>query len=199
MHHSPLTRIQKGWKMIFGLGMIVAVLSGALSLLLPLEYRADAGVLIVSKSRYGVDPYTVVKSAERVGENLVQVMQTDDFYEKVKAQEGYSINWRPFEALPERKERKKWQKSVQGSVVFGTGVLNISAYNTNPRVAQDMAGAAADALVAKGWQYVGGDITMQVVNSPVATDWPVRPNIILNAVLGLMLGGLLGAFVVTRS
>lgn len=199
MHHSPLVRIQRGWKMIFGLGIIVAVLAGALSLLFPLEYRADAGVLIVSKSRYGVDPYTVVKSAERVGENLVQVMRTDDFYEKVKVQEGYTIDWRPFTSLSERKERKKWQKSVQGSVVFGTGVLNISAFHTDPRVARDLAGAAASTLVSKGWQYVGGDVTMQVVNSPVATDWPVRPNVPINVFLGFLVGGLLGAFVVSRS
>ncbi len=184
--------------MIIGLGLIVAVLAGALSLLFPLEYRADAGVLIVSKSRYGVDPYTVVKSAERVGENLVQVMKTDDFYEKVKIQEGYGVDWRAFESLTERKKRKYWQKQLQGSVVFGTGVLNISAYHTDAQGARELAGAAADALVSRGWQYVGGDVTMQVVNSPVATDWPVRPNIIINAILGFFIGGLLGAFVVSR-
>ncbi len=198
MHHSSLSRIQKGWKMLVGLGIIVAVLSGALSLLFPLEYRADAGVLIVSKSRYGVDPYTVVKSAERVGDNLVQIMRTDDFYEKVKAQEGYTVDWKSFESQTERKKRKAWQKSVQGSVVFGTGVLNISAYHTDPRQANSLAGAAAETLVTKGWQYVGGDVTMQVVNSPVVTAWPVRPNIIINALLGFIVGGLLGAFVVSK-
>lgn len=185
--------------MLVGLGIIVAVLAGALSLLFPLEYRADAGVLIVSKSRYGVDPYTVVKSAERVGENIVQVMRTDDFYQKVKEHEGSTVDWRPFESLNERKKRKKWQKSVQGSMVFGTGVLNISAYHTDPKQARALAGSAADTMVTKGWQYVGGDVTMQVVNSPVVTAWPVRPNIIINALLGFIVGGLLGAFVVTRS
>jgi len=198
MHHSPLSQIQKGWKMLLGLGIILAVLSGALSLLFPLEYRADASVLIVSKSRYGVDPYTVVKSAERVGENLAQVMRTDDFYKKVKAQEGYTIDWQTFDALSERKKRKKWQKNMQGSVVFGTGVLNISAYSTDPKQALDIAGASAATLVSKGWQYVGGDVTLQVVNSPVVSEWPVRPNIIMNALLGFLVGGLLGAFVVSR-
>lgn len=198
MHHSPLSRIRHGWKMILILGIVVASLSGALSLLFPLEYRADAGILIISKSRYGVDPYTVVKSAERVGENLVQIMQTDDFFEKVKAQEGYSIDWNEFDSLTEQKKRKKWHKDMQGSVVFGTGVLNISAYNVDPQKAHDIAGASASTLVSKGWQYVGGDVTLQVVNSPVVSEWPVRPNILMNALLGFLVGGLLGAFVVSR-
>lgn len=197
MRHSILLNFIRGWKMIVGLGIVVSVFSVAFSFLFPLEYRADAGVLIVSKSRYGVDPYTVVKSAERVGENLAQVMRTDNFYEKVKAQEGYDIDWKSFESfLSERKKRKQWQRQVQGSVVFGTGVLNITAYDTNSQVAKQLAGATANALVSKGWQYVGGDVTLQIVNSPVVSDWPARPNIILNALLGFIVGGLLGAFIV---
>ena len=87
---------------------------------------------------------------------------------------------------------------MQGSVVYGTGVLNISAYSTDPKQAMALAGASSDTLVSKGWQYVGGDVTLQVVNHPVVTKWPVRPNLFINAVLGFVVGLLLGALVVTR-
>ncbi|PIR76661.1 MAG: hypothetical protein COU32_00915 [Candidatus Magasanikbacteria bacterium CG10_big_fil_rev_8_21_14_0_10_42_10] len=198
MFHSPLSRILQGSKILVALGLVTAILAAGVTLLFPLEYRADAGVLIISQSRYGVDPYTVVKSAERIADNIVQVMGTDDFYEKVKQQDGYTINWNVFDTLDARKKRNAWQKGVQGSVVYGTGVLNISAYSTDPEQAKDLAGAAADTLVSKGWQYVGGDVTLQVVNHPVVTKWPVRPNIFTNAVLGFAVGVLLGALVVTR-
>lgn len=198
MHHSPFTQLVRGSKILIALGLVAALLAAGATFLFPLEYRADASVLIISQSRYGVDPYTVVKSAERVGENLAQVMGTDDFYQKVKDQEGYTIDWSKFDSLDGRKKRKAWQKQLQASVVFGTGVLNISAYNTDPAKAQALAGAAADALVAKGWQYVGGDVTMQVVNRPVVTNWPVRPNIVMNALLGFVIGVLIGGLIVTR-
>jgi len=86
MHHSPLTRMLQGSKILLALGFVTAVLAAGATFLFPLEYRADASVLIISKSRYGVDPYTVVKSAERVGENIAQIISTDDFYDKVKVQ-----------------------------------------------------------------------------------------------------------------
>jgi len=198
MHHSPLSRILRGSKILIALGLVVAVLAAGATFLFPLEYRADASVLIISKSRYGVDPYTVVKSAERVGENIVQIIGTDDFYDKVKVQEGYSVNWNAFDSLDAREKRKAWQKHLQGSVVYGTGVLNISAFSTDPKQAIALAGAAADTLVSKGWQYVGGDVTLQVVNHPVVTKWPVRPNLVTNAILGLFIGMLLGALIVSR-
>ena len=61
-----------------------------------------------------------------------------------------------------------------------------------------LAGAASDTLVSKGWQYIGGDVTLQVVNHPVVTTWPVRPNFFTNAVLGFVVGLLLGSLIVVR-
>jgi len=80
---SSLALLTKRWKLIVAVGLIFSVASLGVTMLFPLEYRADAEVFIISKSRYGVDPYTVVKSAERVGENIAQVMKTDDFLAKV--------------------------------------------------------------------------------------------------------------------
>ena len=198
MHHSPLTRILQGSKILLALGLVTSVLAAGATFLFPLEYRADASVLIISKSRYGVDPYTVVKSSERVGENIVQIIGTDDFYDKVKVQEGYTVDWNVFDNLDARNKRKEWQKHVQGSVVYGTGVLNVSAYSPDPTQAMQLAGAASDTLVSKGWQYVGGDVTLQVVNHPVVSKWPVRPNLVVNAFLGFLVGVLMGALIVVR-
>jgi capsular polysaccharide biosynthesis protein len=190
--------IQKNARFILFSGIIFAVIALLVSFLFPLEYRADAQVLIISKSRYGVDPYTVVKSAERVGENMLQVMKTSDFMNKTRAQEGFFIDWSRFDDLSERRRRKLWQKSVKGSVVFGTGVLNVSAYSTNKLQAQYLAAAASSALVSRGWEYVGGDVTIKVVNNPVVSKWPVRPNLLLNTFIGFVLGILIMIYFVLK-
>ncbi len=198
MHESITHVLGKRLGALFFAGLVVAVLSVAASFLFPIEYRADAQVLIVSRSRFGVDPYTVVKSAERIGENVVPIVKTNHFFGKVMATPGYAIDKTPFENVPERIKRKRWQKAVHASVVYGTGVLNVSAYHTNPKQAVTLAGAVATTLVASAPEYVGGDVTMKVINDPVATRFPARPNLPLNAAVGFVLGAILRSFMVLR-
>ena len=177
--------IFSGLVVAFGLVLVFLVLS--FIRVVPLEYRADAQVLIISQSRFGVDPYTAAKSAERVGENLIQVMKTDDFYQKVKANSS-ALDAGFLEKLSERQRRAKWQKTVVGSVVYGTGMLNITAYNKNSVQAKAWAKSAAEALSSKGWEYVGGDVVIKLVNTPIVSRFPVRPNLAAIAILGFVVG-----------
>lgn len=188
LHSTPWQTLRKRWKLTAAAGFLLAIISLLVSLVFPLEYRADAQVLIISQSRYGVDPYTMIKSAERVGENLAQVVKTDDFYKKVMDQPGYALDQSRFVEISDRTRRQRWGKTVRASMVYGTGVLNISAYHKKPEQAKQLAGAAAAALSAKGWEYVGGDVIIKLVNQPVVSRWPVRPNLLLNAILGFLSG-----------
>lgn len=197
-HNSPTRLLVRRWKFIFVVGLVLAMTSALVTVLFPLEYRADAQILIISQSRYGVDPYTTVKSAERIGENIAQIVKTNDFYNKVIAQPQYTLDLSRFQGIAERIKRKRWQKTIDASVVFGTGVLNLSAYNTNASQAQQFASAATDALVNYGADYVGGDVVLKIVNQPVVTSIPVRPNILMNAFLGFVVGMLLAGLLVVR-
>ncbi len=188
MFASPLDLLKKHVAMILLTGAIMALLIFLLTILMPRDYRADAQVLIISKTRYGVDPYTTVKSAERVGENIVQVVKTNDFYQKVTTNAGYQLDTTRFTNVSERTKRKRWNNTVDASVVYGTGVLNVSAYHRNPEQAVQFAAAAAQTLVEKGWEYVGGDVIMKVVNDPIVTRWPVRPNVLVNTLAGFFVG-----------
>lgn len=198
MDLSPSAILQRSSKRLFFGGMIGVVLALGLSLLSPVQYRADAQVYIISRSRFGVDPYTVAKSAERIGENLAQVLATSDFYDKVMGNPNYQLDKTYFQDVPERTIRKRWEKTVAGSVVFGTGVLNVSAYYHSPEQAKAYATAILDTLINKGSEYVGEDVDMKVVNQPVVGSLPVRPNFLVNAVVGFALGVVLMAFVVLR-
>ena len=198
LNHSPIKVLAKRWKLILFSGLVAGLVVLVLSLFMPLQYRADAQVLIISKSRYGVDPYTTVKSAERVGENIVQVMKTNDFFNKVMRQPGYSIDQTQYQNVTEKKKRLLWQKTIETSMVYGTGVLNVSAYSVDRGQAKQLAGAVADALVAKGWEYVGGDVTIKVVNDAVVTKWPVRPNLLFNTFLGFIVGIIIMKLMVLR-
>jgi len=190
MHH-PIHDLKRQWKFVVLLSLICALIAGLSSLFFPLQYRADAQVLIISKTRFGVDPYTVVKSSERVGENIVQVMQTSDFYEKVFSLDEYALDDSLFQNVSEKLKRRLWVQSMQPSVIYGTGVLQISTYSTNKSEAAKLGAASARALELYGWEYVGGDVTFKTVNQPVVTSWPARPNILFNTLLGFFVGGFL--------
>lgn len=197
-HHQIIQILQRRWRPIVIGTLFFAALSAGVSFLFPLEYRADAQVLIIQGPGSGVDPYTAIKSAERVGENIVQIMKTDDFFEKVMKRAGTSIDKKRFTDLREQDKRKRWQKSVEASVVYGTGVVNINTYHTDPKQAIALANGIVQTLVNDGADYIGSGVVIKQVNSPVASEWPVRPNIFLNTIAGLLIGLIITVFIVVR-
>lgn len=198
LHHGPIHLLIKRSKLIIAVGFVFAVVFLLVSFLFPLEYKANSQVLIISRSRTGVDPYTVIKSAERVGENIAQVMKTGDFFDKVFAEPENGVDKNYFDKLEERKKRRLWQKSVEASVVYGTGVLDINIFHPKQDQALALAKAVGNTLVSRGWEYVGADVSIRVVNQPIATNWPVRPNLVLNSILGFLTGALIMSLMVGR-
>lgn len=198
LFHKPVATLKKRWKLVFFGTILLGAVGFGLSFLFPLEYRADAQVLIISKSRFGVDPYTAVKSAERVGENIVTLVSTDDFYRKVREQKEFSLTTAQFDGVNAQTRRRRWKRAVHASVVYGTGFLNISTYDTDQDAAEELAGAVAQTLSRSAWEYVGGDVSVRVVNRPVVSLWPVRPHIVLNTLFGLIVGFIISSFVVVR-
>lgn len=188
IQHSLFQVLTRRFRLIIFAGLILAVATMIISLFFPLEYRADAQVLVISRATYGVDPYTVAKASELMGENLAQIMKSNDFFNKVMLQPGYNIDRERFTDVAERVKRKRWQKAVSASVVYGTGAVNISTYAKTAEQASQLAGAATSALTSGASEYVGGNVILKVINDPVATRFPVRPNIILNTFLGFILG-----------
>ena len=141
-HNLPL--LKKHTKFLLFFGLFFAALSLLITLFFPSFYRADAEVLIISTSRYGVDPYTVVKSAERVGENIAQIIRTDDFFAKVMRENNYAFDRTQFDNVNSRVRRKRWTRAIDANVVYGTGILQIGAYGKNPEEASALASAVVD-------------------------------------------------------
>ena len=193
-----LNNIIKHSKLILTWAIIFGVLSGVVSLVFPKQYSADSQVLIISRDRTGVDPYTQAKSAERIGQNLVQIMKTADFYSKVFELNGASLNADQWKNLSERRQRKKWSKDVLGNMVYGTGLLNVRAYAPTKEQAVALSSAVSQTLGSNGWEYVGGDVSIRVVTTPLASRLPARPNVAVNILLGFAAGILIAVLWVIR-
>lgn len=190
--------LEKHAKLILTWGLVFAVLSAAVSLFFPKQYFATSQVLIISRDRTGVDPYTQARSAERIGANLAQVMKTTDFFNKVMSANGFSFDRELWKNLNDREQRKKWVKDVQASMVYGASLMNINVYSYSRSEAVNLSNAITQTLAAQGWEYLGGDVAIKAVSNPLASRWIGRPNILLNSAVGLLVGVLISGLWILR-
>lgn len=190
--------LERHTKLIFLWGLVFAVLSAGASFLFPKQYLATSQVLIISRDRAGVDPYTQARSAERIGANLAQVMKTTDFYNKVINSNAFSFDRDQWKNLNDRAQRKKWAKDVRAVMVYGASLMNIQVYSYSQSEAINLSNAVTQTLAAQGWEYLGGDVAIKVVSNPLVSRWFARPNIFINLAVGLLVGILISSLWVLR-
>lgn len=167
-------------------GLIGLLVSLVVVFAQPLRYGATVRMLIIQRSTLGLDPYTAVKSAERIADSLSLVIYTQDFFNKILKQDG-TIDQTKFPSDP-TKRYKAWEKTVRTSLVTGSGLLSLTALSTDQAEAVKLAQAIADVLTVSGKEYVGGDLEVKLVDSPLVSPYPIAPNIPLSLVLGLLIG-----------
>lgn len=189
--YAQLTPLLSGWVTILLSGVIGIALAVGLSFLRPLEYSSTTQILITQELG-AVDAYTASRSAERIADGLASAVYYSTFFDKVMAS-GYDIDPTYFsdDAI---KLRDQWEKTVTAAVSRSSGSLSITAYHPDVDQAEQIAQAVAYVLTTEGWTYTsGGSITVQVVDEPLNSRYPVRPNLLINGFSGLALGLLGGA------
>jgi capsular polysaccharide biosynthesis protein len=188
---SYITTIRKGWKHIVLFAVVSALFAAGISFLFPLKYSSTMRLLIIQRQLATADPYTAIKASERIADNLAQILYTTSFYDKVM-EAKFNVDEAAF-GTDELKKRKKWDDTIATQVVRGSGMLDVTVYHVDPDQAEQISQAIAFVLTTEGWKYVGGgDLEIRLVDAPLVSRWPVRPNIPSNALAGLVLGGIAG-------
>lgn len=193
-----LHTLEKNIKLIVAWALVFAVLSVVVSLFFPKQYSATSQVLIIARDKTGVDPYTQARSAERIGANLAQVMNTTDFYNKVMNSGASTFDREPWKNLTDRQQRKKWTKDVRAAMVYGGSLMEINAFSYNQAEAVNLSNAITQTLASQGWEYLGGDVAIKIVSNPLASRWPARPNMLINAGIGFLVGFFISGLWVLR-
>jgi len=170
--------------------LVTLVACGAavgLSLLPTRYYSSEIQLLIVQKQSEYTDAYTSQRAAEKIGTNLVKVVGTFDFMNRVIAT-GY-ISGDVFSASTEER-RKQWEDMVESELVPETGILRVTGYGTEPGKAEDVALGVMQVLTTNAADYHGAGDAVQIkqIDGPVTSTRPVKPNIILNGAMAAVLG-----------
>ncbi len=192
VHYGKI--VLKGWKKVLFFGLVAMVAAIGLSLLQPLKYSSSVRMLIIQPANYNVDPYTAIRSAEQIGNNLAQVVYTTDFFSKVMnaGSSRYSID-PTYYPDNDAKRRKLWSQMVSVKVENGTGLLNITVYHPDKDQATQVAQSIAYVMMSEGANYIGGTpLQIRLVDEPLVSRFPVKPNLAVNGFTGLLLGALFG-------
>ena len=191
MSKNHSTILMRGWGTIVALAFVGLVIALLVSFVQPLKYSSTARLLILQENTSSLDAYTASRSTERLAENLATIVYTTSFFDQVM-NAGFDIDKTIFPDREDQK-RKAWGKMVSASVSRGNGLLSLTVYHVDVTQAEQIVNAVAYVLTQQATSYLsGGDISVRVVDAPLNSRWPTKPNIPANAFSGLILGGLAG-------
>lgn len=181
--------IVRSWRYVLLATLAGLVLALAFSLVQPLKYSSSVKILITQANVAGLDPYTAVKSTERIAQNLGEIVYTSAFFNTVTQDTSVDAGYFPSDEL---KKRTKWQDTVSTQVTPGTGVMNVTAYHPIRDQATTLAVRVAQQLVKEAPDLFGFSVRAQVIDAPVPSRFFAKPDFVKNAAYGAVAGFLLG-------
>lgn len=169
---------------IMGVFLSIAIVVSAFQ---PFNYGSSLKLLTINTFKE-TDPYTASKSNEYLSNLLSQIVSTNSFFEKVKNSSS-NIDQSYFSGNQE-KQMKKWTKTVKAKGLGDTGMIAIDVYHTDPAQAAEIARAVAYVLQTEHANYhgFGQSIQIKMIDEPITSSFPVKPNIVLNLSLALIFG-----------
>ncbi len=172
---------------------LALILTLGISLVNPLKYGAESRLLVIQNTA-GTDPYTVSKSNEYLGNLFSQVVYSSSFFEFV-VNSNYNVDKNYFSGSYSQ-QLKLWQNTIQAKTLSDTGIIEIAVYHPDPYQAQQIALAANDVLINKNFNYQGnGDaIKVNIIDQPLISAYPVKPNLPQNLAVALAGSLLLSLF-----
>ena len=193
---NHLDIIKRDWRKVLIVTLIVVLIALVFSLVQSFLYRSTVSILVLQKSSFSIDAYSASKSEERIANKLAQVVYSSSFLKEV-LNSGFYIDKEYF-PTDELKKRNKWSKTVEAEVPAGLSKLTFSIYHTDPNQALQISQAIAYTLTTEKREYIGiEDVDLKVLDTPLVSKYPVRPNILVNMILGVLFGLVLGlAYVV---
>jgi len=166
---------------ILGIFLFIGIL---FTIVRPFEYSSTSRVLIIHKINPNLDAYTAARAAEKLTQNLATIIYSSSFLETLET--SYNVNLPPDES----RRRQAWKEKITVKVQPGTSILQITAYDKNPEDAKKLDYLVANTLITQGQEYHGGgpDVVIKLLDKPLTSGFPTRPNIFLNLAGALILG-----------
>jgi len=177
-------------QVVFAISILFLTLTLAITFLQPLKHRATSRILLVQEAGLNSDAYSISRSNQFLTATLAEVIYSGSFLEQALSA-GFNIETSYF-SLDLNKRAKQWHKTVSSRALSDTGMIIINTYHPDKYQAEQINKAVVYTLISKHQQYHGlkDKISLIVLDKTTTSNWPVKPNIILNFLFGLA-GGLI--------
>jgi capsular polysaccharide biosynthesis protein len=184
--------IRNRQKTIFWVTLAVLAIAVVFTISQPFQYSTKTKLLIIQDS--ATDPYSISRSNEYLGRLYGEVAYSSTFIDLVK-KSNFGIDYNYF-TFNQNQMAKKWKHDIRVQAVGDTGVINITVYHQNPAQSQALALGVTKVLMTENYNYQGINNTtkISVIDQPMTSNYPNRPNLILNLGGGLILGLLISLF-----
>lgn len=171
---------------------VFLVLSLIITAIQPFQYKSSVKLLVIQNFDKNIDPYAASKSNEYLSNILSKVAYSDYFLNQVLSSD-FDID-KSYFASDINKRIKKWEKMINVNPVENTGIINIDVFHTSAYQAEQIVRAVSRVLIEKNNDYhgYGNSVNIKIIEGPITSKWPVKPNILLNLVLAAALGLIAG-------
>ncbi|MBL7057854.1 hypothetical protein ISS03_00810 [Patescibacteria group bacterium] len=185
--------ITKNWRNIISITLIMCFFASIITIVQPLKYRSTMNLLVIQEGKESLDYYTSSKSAQYLSDILTQVIYSSSFLDNVM-NSGFRID--DNFSQDEQKRKKQWQKTVETKVLRDTGIITIDAYSVKRDQAEQIVQAVSYILKTKHTIYhgSGNKVKVTIIDQPITSNWPVKPNIFANLALAFVSGLIIGTW-----
>lgn len=176
---------------VISITLVFVIIALIISLVQPLKYRSRSRLLILQPNT-SADAYSVARSNEYVGGLISEVIYSGSFLESLKSSEA--VFDRNYFSDTYKKNIKKWRKTVFARSGGDTGIIDIEIYHTNPEEAKRISLAVNQLIISGQSPYKFNSYTtkINVIDEPIVSSFPVKPNIPLNLAISIIFGFIAG-------
>lgn len=173
--------------------LIFLVISLVITFAQPIKYSSRLKLLVVQNvSQTASDPYALAVSNEYLSTILSKVTYSNSFYNRV-LNSGFEISADYF-GKTTKKQEKIWSKTISVNPLNDTGIITVTAYHKNRAETERIARAVGYVLMTEHSNYhgLGDNLRIKLLDEPITSKYPVKPNLALNLGLAIFLGLIFG-------
>ncbi|MFA5420553.1 MAG: hypothetical protein WC280_00800 [Patescibacteria group bacterium] len=158
------------------------------------KFSSKSKVLVVQEGYGRVDPYAVSRSVEYLSDLFSRVAYSNSFFMLVM-DSNFEFD-RTYFGSDSTKQMKTWEKTLGVKAVENSGIINVTVFHPDARQAKQINLAVNQVLINNNQNYqgLGDSVKISVIDQPIISKYPVKPNLIYNFFLIVGLSLVFGLF-----
>ncbi len=186
--HEFINLISRKRKTVFGVIALFLVLAVGIVAVQRFKYSSKSQLLVVQEYNRTVDAYTASKSNEYLSSVLANVVTSNSFFTKVM-EAGFDVNESYF-GDSTKDQMKEWNRTVSAKSINDSGIISVTVYHADRAQAEKIDRAINHVLMTQNVAYHGSGeaVKVRLIDQPLTSSFPVKPNIPLILGLAIALG-----------